>query len=88
MCGKSDKGATCLGDSGGPLICEEDDKAVLHGVTSFGQFSNCLESEIGFFFNVSYALHFIIGVLVRINLQLWLFAYVRLLDENEVTLRG
>ena len=80
MCGTSDKGAACLGDSGGPLICEEDAKAVLHGVVSFGQLSECLESEIQFYFNVSYALQFIIGALVKINLQLWPFAYVRLLD--------
>ena len=27
---------TCLGDSGGPLICVEDNKPVLHGIVSWG----------------------------------------------------
>ena len=27
---------SCLGDSGGPLICAEDGKPVLYGVTSWG----------------------------------------------------
>ena len=68
MCGKSAIGAHCLGDSGGPMICEEDTKAVLHGVVGFGQFSNCLKDEIGFYTNVSYTktLQFIEMVLVRI----------------------
>ena len=67
MCGKYEKGATCSGDSGGPLICEEDGKAVLHGVVSFNEFESCEISEVGFYANVSESLQFIKGVLVIIN---------------------
>ena len=31
-----DSDNTCEGDSGGPLLCEIDGKAVLAGITSFG----------------------------------------------------
>ena len=61
------KGAICGGDSGGPLICEEDGKAVLHGVVSFNEFGSCEISEVGFYANVSESLQFIKGVLVRIK---------------------
>ena len=33
-CGRSNYGTICDGDSGGPLICEEDGMAVLHGIIS------------------------------------------------------
>ena len=76
MCGKSEKGAACSGDSGGPLICEEDGKAVLHGVVSFNEFESCEISEVGFYANVSESLQFIEGVLVRINKTMLILCYI------------
>ena len=36
--GRSDTGITdaCYGDSGGPLVCKEQDRYVVHGITSWG----------------------------------------------------
>ena len=35
ICGKSEGGSICHGDSGGPMICEENGMAVLYGISSY-----------------------------------------------------
>ena len=36
ICASNRPKSTCRGDSGGPLICEENGKAVIHGIVSGG----------------------------------------------------
>ena len=50
----------CLGDSGGPLACNYNGKAVLAGVVSFGEYCSVTQtSKIGGYARVTHVLDWI-----------------------------
>ena len=58
---------TCPGDSGGPLICTENEKSTIYGVTSFS-FERCgMPKYHGIYTNVYTHVPWIIGVIDEQN---------------------
>nr|XP_039272590.1 fibroin heavy chain-like isoform X2 [Styela clava] len=58
VCAGNEKGQdTCQGDSGGPLTCDEDGKAFLYGVVSYGQ--TCGSGIYGVYAAVSFSMEWI-----------------------------
>jgi len=44
MCTSTEDGmGACSGDSGGPLVCEQGDKWLQYGITSWGNRKNCVD---------------------------------------------
>jgi len=52
FCLLSKIGSACYGDSGGPMICEENDKAVFYGVASAVTDKRCRENFVNIYANV------------------------------------
>ena len=67
FCAISKVGSGCHGDSGGPLICEENDQVVLYGAVSTGEdHSRCGSNFDNIYANIYNNVELIKTVLVRL----------------------
>ena len=72
FCLLSKIGSACYGDSGGPMICEENNKVVLYGVASAVSDKSCRQNFVNIYANVYQHIELIENTLVRFFLILLL----------------
>ena len=66
FCAISRVGSGCWGDSGGPMICEENDQVVLYGAVSTGEdYNGCGSNFDNIYANIYQHIELIETVLVR-----------------------
>ena len=65
FCAISRIGSGCHGDSGGPMICEENDKAVFYGVASAVTDKRCRENFVNIYANIYQHIELIESALVK-----------------------
>ena len=71
FCLLSKIGSACYGDSGGPMICEENDKVVFYGVASaVTDIGSCRENFVNIYASVHQHIELIENTLVRFFLLL------------------
>ena len=83
FCLLSKIGSACYGDSGGPMICEENDKVVFYGVASAvtDLSGSCRENFVNIYANVYQHIELIESTLVRF----FSFTIIFIIDYQSVS---